>query len=125
MKSKSTLWTLLVLGCLGILATPALAADQAAVPEAPEQTAVEASTPAVSTPNCDTSASVFGSTDLSLGDSDQTQLVSNFCGSCSNYPCAGRQRGSWCAPNKWCIPTLTTLCPGNQDWDCSCASYYY
>lgn len=123
MMSKSILSALLAVASLAIFATPVWAADQPAAPEAMEESVADSVAPAISTPNCQASSSVFGAADL--GESEKAGLpLSNFCGACSNDPCKGRQRGSWCAPNKWCIPEEVTLCPGTPDWDCSCASSY-
>jgi hypothetical protein len=123
MTSKSILWALLAVAALTIFATPAWATDQVAAPEAIEDSATDALAPTMSTPNCAGTPTVLGGT--GLGESEKAgPVLSNYCGACSNDPCKGRQRGSWCAPNKWCIPEEVTLCPGTTDWDCSCASSY-
>lgn len=48
------------------------------------------------------------------------------CGACSHRLCQGREVGSWCGIDKWCIPVLHGVCsPGFPfDWNCQCASDY-
>lgn len=119
MKSKSSLIVVSILLLVGV-AAHAATADEATRAAGTEPEAVEAMLTPVSQPGCEAGilADLFAAPIMKLG-------YTNTCGSCSVTQCRGLQRGTWCAPGKWCIPTLTNFCPGTQDWDCQCASHYY
>lgn len=117
----------------GLLALGALTA-------AADQDAVTVAQDAVATPQIAdvgpagcaeaTGTEADASLDLDLFLPEPLSLVKGSCGSCSSHPCAGRTVGSPCGiingEYTWCIPPLTTHCPGggSNNWDCRCASQY-